>query len=62
MNIILFVLVAIPISDSSVAVPDQQTIRYFSTIAECHTERNRIEPTIDKSFVKLDCIPVKVNE
>lgn len=60
MNLILFVLIAIPLHDATVAVPGHQTIRYFETIAECHTERNRIEPTINKSFIRLDCVPVKI--
>lgn len=62
MNIVLFALVAISIGDSSVGVPGQQTIGYYATIAECHTDRNRIYPSINKSFVKLDCVPVKVSE
>jgi hypothetical protein len=53
MKLYLFVLLAIPVTDSMVAVPGTQTIRYFETIAECHTERNRIYPTIDRSYVKL---------
>jgi hypothetical protein len=60
MKLYLFVLLAIPITDSMVAVPGTQTIRYFETIAECHTERNRIEPSIDKTYVKLECKAVEV--
>ncbi len=62
MNLYLFVLIAMPISGVTIAVPATQTIGYYATIAECHTERNRIEKTINRSFVRLDCVPVKVSE
>lgn len=62
MKIVIFALVAISIGDTSVGDPGNQTIGYYVTIAECHNDRNRIEPTINKSFVKLDCVPVKVSE
>jgi hypothetical protein len=65
MKLIIFALVAISIGDAcdpSVQESNIQTIGYYSTIAECHTERNRIEPTINKSFVKLDCVPIKISE
>jgi hypothetical protein len=55
--IYLYVLVAIALTDN----PGTQTIGYYSTIGECHIERNRMEKKIDKSYVKLDCIPLKVN-
>lgn len=60
MNLVLFALIAISVSDPTVAVPGHQTIGYYATIAECHTDRNRIYPTINKSYVRLDCVPVKV--
>lgn len=57
--IYLYVLVAISLSDR----PATQTLSYHATIAECHTERNRVEKTINKTYIRLDCIPVKaVNE
>jgi hypothetical protein len=62
MKLFLFALVAIPVSDPTVGIQGSQTIGYYATIAECHTDRNRIEPTINKSYIKLDCIPVKVSE
>jgi hypothetical protein len=58
MNLFIFALVAIAVADN----PGNQTIGYYATIAECHKDRNRIEPTINKSYVKLDCIPVKVSQ
>jgi hypothetical protein len=60
MKLFLFVLLAVPVNDSMVAVPNTQTIRYFETMAECHTERNRIEPSIDKSYVKLKCEAIEI--
>jgi hypothetical protein len=29
-------------------------------MAECHTERNRIEPSIDKNYVKLECKAIEI--
>jgi hypothetical protein len=43
-----------------VAVPNTQTIGYYATMAECHTERNRIEPSIDKNYVKLECKAIEI--
>jgi hypothetical protein len=60
MKLFLFVLLAVPVTDSMVAVPNTQTIRYFETMAECHTERNRIEPSIDKNYVKLKCEAIEI--
>jgi hypothetical protein len=55
--IYLYVLLAIAVTDQ----PAQQTIRYFDTVGECMEYKNKIEPTIDKSYVRLDCVPVKAN-
>jgi hypothetical protein len=55
--IFVYVLVAIALSDQ----PNTQTIRYFDTIGECHTYKNKIEPTINKAYVRLDCIPKRVD-
>jgi hypothetical protein len=55
-KVVLFALVAIGLGDR----PNTQTISYHATIAECHVARNRLEPTANKSYVKLDCIPIKV--
>jgi hypothetical protein len=57
--IYLYVLLAIPVADSFVAVPATLTIGYYATIGECHKDRNRIEPTVNKTFIKLDCKPIK---
>lgn len=62
MKLYLFALVAFSTGDGTVAVPGYQTIGYYATVAECHTDRNKIEKTINRSFVKLDCVPVKVSE
>ena len=55
--IYLYVLLAIAVTDQ----PAKQTIRYFDTVAESMEYKNKIEPTIDKSYVRLDCVPVKAN-
>jgi hypothetical protein len=60
MKLFLFVLLAVPVTDSMVAVPGTQTIGYYATMAECHTERNRIYPTIDRSYVKLECEAIEI--
>ena len=53
----LYALVAIALTDN----PGSMTIGYYATIKECQVDRNKIEPTINKSYTKLDCIPLKVN-
>jgi hypothetical protein len=60
--IVMFVLVAISVTDTSVAKPATQTLTYHSTAAECQTELNRIYPTVNKSYVRLDCVPLKIRE
>jgi hypothetical protein len=60
MKLFLFVLLAVPVGDSTVAVPGTQTIRYYTTMADCHTDRNRIELTVNKSYVKLKCEAVEI--
>lgn len=62
MKLYLFALVAFPVSDAQVAIPNIQTVGYYATIAECHTERNKIEKTINKSYAQLKCIPIKFEE
>lgn len=57
-KIYLFVLVAIGLGDQ----PGTQTIRYHSTMAECQTDLNRTLPQINQSFVKIECIPLKVEQ
>ena len=59
--IYLYALVAIATSDP-IANHTLQTIGYYSIISECQKEKNRIKPTINKSFIKLDCIPLKVSK
>jgi hypothetical protein len=60
MKLFLFVLLAVPVTDSMVAVPGTQTIGYYATIEECHKDRNRIEPSIDKNYVKLECKAIEI--
>lgn len=55
--IYVYVLVAIALSDQ----PSTQTIRYFDTIGECNQYKNKIEPTINKAYIRLDCLPKKVD-
>lgn len=54
-SVILFALVAIALTDN----PSMMTLRYFETVGDCQVEKNKIEPTVDKSYVILDCIPLK---
>ena len=58
MQIYIFALIAIAFSDRN----NIQTVGYYSTIAECRASLEKIEPTINKDFVKLDCVAVKVKE
>lgn len=55
--IFVYVLVAIALSDQ----PNIQTIRYFDTVGECIEYKNKIEHTIDKDYIKLDCLQKKVD-
>lgn len=55
--IFVYVLVAIALSDQ----PNIQTIRYFDTVGECIEYKNKIEHTIDKSYIRLDCLPKRVD-
>jgi hypothetical protein len=55
--IYLYVLLAVAITDR----PANQTIGYYATMKECIEQRNALEPKIDKNYVRLDCVPVKVN-
>jgi hypothetical protein len=60
MNIIyLYALVAFAYSEP-VAKHGTQTVGYYATIAECQIAKNKIEDSADKSYVKLDCVPLKV--
>lgn len=58
MQIYIFALIAIALSDNG----NTQTIRYFSDVVECKQMMEKIEPTINKDFVRLDCVPVKVKD
>lgn len=58
MTIYIFALIAIAFNDRG----NIQTIGYYSTIAECTNKMYAIEPTIDKDYIKLDCVPIKVKE
>ena len=60
MKLFLFVQLAVPVSDTTVAVPGTQTIGYYATIEECHKDRNRIESTINKNYVKLRCDAIEI--
>jgi hypothetical protein len=59
MKTFLFVLVALA-HNGGAGVTGMQTITYHSTIADCQIELNRILPQIDKSYVKLECIPLEI--
>lgn len=58
MQIYIFALIAIALSDNG----NTQTIRYFSDVTECKQTMEKLEPTINKDFVRLDCVPVKVTD
>ena len=58
MQIYIFALIAIALSDNG----NTQTVRYFSDVTECKQMMEKIEPTINKDFVRLDCVPVKVKD
>lgn len=55
--IFVYVLVAIALSDQ----PNTQTIRYFDTVGECLEYKNKIEHTINKAYIRLDCLPKRVD-
>jgi hypothetical protein len=55
--IFIYVLVAIALSHQ----PNIQTIRYFDTVGECMEYKNKIEHTIDKSYIRLDCLTKRVD-
>jgi len=57
--IYLYVLLAIATTDQQ---PGSQTIGYYATMKECIVDRNRLEPSINKTYVRLDCVPIKVYE
>ena len=60
----LFALVAFAISDSQVPFPASQTLGYYATIADCQRDKNFIEDKngYNRSYVWLDCVPIKVSE
>lgn len=62
MSVYLFALVAFSVADTTVAMPGFQTIGYYATVAECQNDRNKIEKTMNKSYVRLDCVPLKVSD
>jgi hypothetical protein len=57
-KVIIFALVAIGLGDQA----GIQTIGYYATAADCQTDLNRVLPQINRNYVKLDCIPLKVEE
>lgn len=58
---VIFALVAIAVS-GPMDNHSLQTIGYYSIISDCQKDKNKIEPTINKSYVKLDCVPIKVSK
>ena len=61
-SIYIFVLVALSNNPPASGTAGNQTIGYYATVAECQTDLLKVEKTINRSYVKLDCIPVKVSE
>lgn len=60
--IYIFALVALSNNPPASGHLGNQTIGYYATVAECQTDLLKVEKTIDRSYVKLDCVPVKVSE
>lgn len=55
----LFVLVATATAAPASGRISWQTLGYYATAAECQTALIAAEKTVDKSYVKLDCMPIR---
>jgi hypothetical protein len=56
---VIFALVATALS-GPMGSHGTQTIGYYSIVSDCQKDLLKIEPTTNKSYVKLDCVPIKV--
>jgi hypothetical protein len=55
----LFVLVATATMDPASGRTSWQTVGYYETAAQCQTARIEAEKSVDRSYVRLDCRPIK---
>lgn len=58
MQTYIFALIAIALSDNG----NTQTIRYFAEVKDCKLMMEQVEKQINKDFVRLDCVPLKVKD
>ena len=58
-SVYLFVLVATATMDPASGRVSWQTLGYYETAAECQTALIEAEKTVDRSYVKLDCRPIR---
>jgi hypothetical protein len=58
MQIYVFALIAIAFSDYN----NTQTVGYYTSFNECRDTLDKIKPTINTDYVKLECVPVKVKD
>lgn len=56
----LYILVAIAISDP-INSHATQNLGYYANVSDCEKDKQKIEPSINKSFTKLSCVQIKVN-
>jgi hypothetical protein len=55
----LFVLVATATMDPASGRTSWQTVGYYETAAQCQTALIAAEKQVDRSYVKLDCRPIR---
>jgi hypothetical protein len=55
----LFVLVATATMDPASGRTSWQTVGYYETAAQCQTALIKAEKSVDRSYVRLDCRPIK---
>jgi len=55
----LFVLVATATMDPASGRVSWQTLGYYETASQCQTALIETEKTVDRSYVKLDCRPIR---
>jgi hypothetical protein len=58
----LFVLVATAIMEPASGRISWQTVGYYETAAQCQTALIAAERKVDRTYVRLDCRPIKVTE
>jgi len=58
-QIYLFVLVATATMDPASGRVSWQTVGYYETAAQCQTALLEAEKKVDRTYVRLDCQPIK---